>query len=177
MSVRSGPAMPAPAHLLWCVCLGLFACRPAAPEAGLPTYRPHAREMTITTVPLLVKEMTGVLGFLQPDFASGGILEGKEVYAFMPDHLTAGEGDTLRLTFYNPEDDVHSFVLDDFAVALAPQAVTHAVYVARRPGIFTFRCSVPTHLPMMQGQLVILPSRVMAAMDTAAGGSGITRNP
>lgn len=114
-------------------------------------------------MPLLVKEMRTLLPFLGPDFARGGILAGKEVYAFVPNHLTVGEGDTLRFTFYNPEDDRHGFVLPALAVSLPGQSVTRATYVAATPGIFSFFCSVPSHLPMMQGQLVVLPAGVMAA--------------
>jgi len=71
------------------------------------------------------------------------------------------ERDTLNLTFINPEDDPHSFVLEDLSVAIPAQAVTHATYVARRAGIFDFVCDIPAHLPTMRGQLVVLrPERV-----------------
>lgn len=140
------------------------ACtRGAAPAAGAPAYRPRVRELTVTTVPLLVKEQQKLFPFLAADFARGGVLDGKEVYAFSPSTLTVVVGDTVRFTFYNPEDDVHSFVLPDLAVSLPPQQITHATYVARRAGIFPFVCAVQAHLPMMRGQLVVLPA--------SAGGS------
>lgn len=122
------------------------------------TYVPRRRDITVTTVPLLVKEQAGVLPFLKEDFARGGVLDGKEVYAFSPATITAVEGDTIHFTFINPEDDLHSFVLPDLAVSLPPQKTTTAVYVAKRRGIYPFVCSVASHLPMMSGQLVVLAS-------------------
>ena len=121
-----------------------------------PVYVPRARSVTVTTVPLLVKEMQGVLPFLKRDFATGGVLEGKEVYAFSPSTITVVEGDTIHFTLINPEDDEHSFVLPDLAVPLPGQKTTTATYVAARPGIYDFTCSVPSHVPMMHGTLVVL---------------------
>ena len=72
----------------------------------------RAREIVITTVPLLTKELATTYPFLKKDFGTGGVLAGKEVYEFMPSTITVVEGDTLRLTFLNPEDDAHSFVMD-----------------------------------------------------------------
>jgi uncharacterized cupredoxin-like copper-binding protein len=72
----------------------------------------RAREIVITTVPLLTKELATTYPFPKKDFATGGVLAGKEVYEFMPSTITVVEGDTLRLTFINPEDDAHSFVMD-----------------------------------------------------------------
>jgi len=122
----------------------------------MPRYTPRAREFTITTVPLLVNELARTYPFLARDFAKGGVLEGKEVYAFEPSTITVYAGDTLQLTFVNPEDDVHSFVLPDLAVSLPGQSVTRATYVARTPGLFPFRCAIPAHLPSMVGELVVL---------------------
>lgn len=119
-------------------------------------YHPQSRNITVTTVPLLVKEEKGVLPFLEEDFARGGVLEGKEVYAFSPSTITVAEGDTIHFTFINPEDDEHSFVLPDFAVSLPGQKTTAATYVAKRAGIFQYLCAIPAHLPMMAGQLVVL---------------------
>ena len=127
------------------------------------TYTPRVRALTVTTVPLLVKEAAKVYPFLPEDFAKGGILEGKEVYGFSPSTLTVVEGDTIQFTFINPEDDLHSFVLPDLAVSLPGQRTTHATYVARRAGIYPFVCSVAGHLPMMVGQLVVLSPDAVSA--------------
>jgi plastocyanin len=136
-----------------------IACtdRQATHPNAVARLAPTTRTVTITTVPLLVKEQQNVLPFLKADFAKGGVLNGKEVYAFSPSTVTVVEGDTIHFVFINPEDDVHSFVLPDFSVALPPQKTTTATYVARHAGIYTFTCSIPTHLPMMWGQLVVLP--------------------
>jgi uncharacterized cupredoxin-like copper-binding protein len=144
--------------------LGVVALSAALAACAEPSsYTPRTREITITTVPLLVKETQSIYPFLEADFAPGGVLEGKEVYAFSPSTLTVAAGDTIHFTFVNPEDDVHSFVLPDFRVALPGQQITHATYVARRPGVYAFLCDVPSHLPMMAGQLVVLSAAAVAA--------------
>ena len=124
---------------------------------------PRSREIVITTLPLLTKEMAAVYPFLKADFAKGGILDGKEVYEFMPNTITVAEGDTLRLTFINPEDDPHSFVMQDLSVSIPGQSTTAATYIARTPGIFDFVCAIPAHLPMMRGQIVVLPRQGIAS--------------
>ncbi len=138
----------------------------------LAAYTPRTRAITITTVPLLVKEAQSVYPFLRPAFAKGGVLEGKEVYAFSPSSITVVEGDTIRFTFINPEDDPHSFVLPDFAVSLPGGKTTAATYVAHHAGIFAILCAVPAHLPMMSGQLIVLPAATMAGVD-----GGTARTP
>lgn len=147
-----------------CTLLLFAACTvsPSPPSDRRATYTPRAREVTLTTVPLLVKEQAALFPFLKTDFARGGVLEGKEVYGFVPNAVTVVAGDTIHFTFVNPEDDAHSFVLPDFAVAIAPQQITRATYVARHAGIFQFVCTVTSHLPMMNGQLVVLPAATMA---------------
>jgi plastocyanin len=122
----------------------------------------RTREIVITTVPLLTKELATTYPFLKKDFATGGILAGKEIYEFMPSTITVGEGDTLRLTFINPEDDVHSFVMEGLSVSIPAQSETHATYVAAHAGIYDFVCAIPAHLPMMRGQLVVLRQEGMA---------------
>ena len=122
----------------------------------------RARDIVITTVPLLTRELATTYPFLKQDFARRGVLDGKEVYEFMPSTITAVEGDTLRFTFINPEDDVHSFVMEGLSVALRAQTTTHATYVAKAAGIFDFVCSIPSHLPMMRGQLIVLNRKAVA---------------
>ena len=148
--------------------VAVMACAGPSRSTPAPTYRPRTRALTVTTVPLLVKEERSVFPFLEPAFAKGGVLEGKEVYAFSPSTLTVVEGDTIRLTIINPEDDVHSFVLPDFAVSLPGGKATEATYVAKRAGIFPILCAIQAHLPMMSGQLVVLPAASMAGADVVA---------
>lgn len=119
-------------------------------------YAPRRRDIAVTTVPLLVKEEAKLFPFLPPAFAKGGALDGKEVYAFSPSTITVVEGDTIHFTFINPEDDLHSFVLPDFAVTLPGNKIIDTTYVAKRAGIYPFLCSVQSHLPMMSGELVVL---------------------
>lgn len=138
------------------VILGVSFTLGCTPRADGPRYTPRRRDITITTVPLLVKEQLSLFPFLKPAFAKGGTLDGKEVYAFSPSSITVVEGDTIHFTFINPEDDVHSFVLPDFAVSLPGNKTTTATYVAKRSGIVPFVCAVQSHLPMMSGQLVVL---------------------
>jgi plastocyanin len=125
-------------------------------------YMPRTRTVTITTVPMLVREQQHLFPFLTKDFAKGGVLDGKEVYAFSPSTVTVVEGDTIHFVFINPEDDVHSFVLPDFAVSLPAQHTTEATYVAKNAGIYPFTCAIQSHLPMMWGQLVVLSGESMA---------------
>jgi plastocyanin len=148
---RPGPIVPLAA--LVCVAGCAVASRPVV-------YTPQERHFVVTAVPLLTKEMVSIYPFLEEDFARGGVLEGKEVYAFVPSTLTAVEGDTIHFTFVNPEDDEHNFVLPGLAVELPGKSITRADWRADRAGIFTFACTVPAHMPEMYGQLVVLPATV-----------------
>jgi plastocyanin len=143
----------------------------AQQHQAVPTaqYQPQRRDITVTMVPLLVKEAQAIYPFLKPDFAKGGVLAGKEVYAFSPSTVTVIEGDTIVFTFVNPEDDSHSFILPDFAIALPGQKTTTGIYVARRAGVYPITCNVPSHTPMMSGQLVVLaPGAVATVQPTTA---------
>ena len=142
--------------MLLAACVLLTAGCAARPVGSGSGYVPRARAVTLTTVPLLVKEGQTLYPFLKPDFAAAGVLEGKEVYAFSPATVTVVQGDTIHFTFINPEDDAHSFVLPDFAVSLPGQRTTRATYIARRAGVYAFTCAIASHLPMMWGQLVVL---------------------
>ena len=90
--------------------LGAAGCAQSRPPAA---YTPQVRELTLTTVPLLTKELQKIYPFLRQDFAPGGVLQGKEVYGFSPSTLVVVEGDTIHFTLVNPEDDEHSFSLPD----------------------------------------------------------------
>jgi plastocyanin len=146
-------------------------------------YAPVTRTITVTTVPLLVDEEQAVLPFLKKDFAKGGVLQGKEVYGFSPSTVTVVQGDTIHFNLINPEDDEHwfylpdcsgesgeSFVLPDCAVRLTPETETHAIYIARHAGIYPFMCIIMKHVPMMNGQIVVLsPAAVTGHTPTAEG--------
>ena len=139
------------------------ACAGSPSPSATGRYQPRTREVTITAVPLLTKELRRVYPFLVRDFAPGGVLAGGEVYAFEPGSITAVEGDTLALTLVNPEDDAHSFLLPGLAVGMPPQSTVTARYVAAHAGIYRYDCSVPAHLPFMYGTLVVLPAADFAA--------------
>ncbi len=141
----------------------LLAASCAAPASRAAAYRPRLRDVTITAVPLLTREMQRIYPFLARDFAPGGVLDGKEVYAFEPSAVTVVEGDTLALTLVNPEDDPHSFVLPDLEVGMPPQSTVTARYVAARAGVYRYTCSIPAHLPFMYGTLVVLPAAPFGA--------------
>ena len=144
------------------------ACASPPPSMPASSYQPRTRELTVTTVPLLVKEEAKLFPFLAPAFAKGGVLEDKEVYAFSPSTLTVVEGDTIHFTIFNPEDDMHSFVLPDLAVPLPGGKATTATYVAKHAGIYPILCAVRTHLPMMSGQLVVLAPSAVATPTSGA---------
>lgn len=113
-------------------------------------------------------EQEGELPFLRKAFGKGGVLGGHEVYSFMPSTIAAVEGDTLRLTLINPEDDDHTLVLPGLALALPGERTTHAVYVAKEAGVYPITCNLPAHRPMMWGQLVVL-SPLAVGRSPAAG--------
>jgi hypothetical protein len=146
-----------------CLCFALLLGGCVGHAGAGSHYHPQAREITITTVPLLVHEQAKEFPFLAADFARGGVLEGQEVYAFVPSTITAVEGDTLHLTVINPEDDLHSLVLPGLALTLQGQRTVKATYIVPRPGIYAFECNIPSHLPMMAGQLVVLSAEAVEA--------------
>jgi uncharacterized cupredoxin-like copper-binding protein len=115
--------------------------------------------------------MVSTYSFLREDFAQGGVLEGKELYAFVPSTLTVVEGDTVRFTLVNPEDDEHNFILPGLTLELPGQTVTEGTWRAEHAGIFSFVCTIPAHMPEMYGQVVVLPAAVGAGFtdSTAVG--------
>jgi len=139
----------------------LAACAPQGVPPRLP--RPTHRDITLTTVPVLVKEMRRTLPFLADAFGPTGALHEKELYGFMPSQVTVMAGDTIHFTFINPEDDVHAFVLPDLAVSLPGNSTTRATYIALRAGVFAFTCAIQSHLPMMAGQLIVLAPAALAS--------------
>ena len=141
--------------------LALAACAACQSNEAEPRYQPRTRDVVITSVPVLVKEQQRELPFLARDFAKGGVLDGKEVYAFQPSTVTVVRGDTLRFTFVNPEDDAHDFVLDSLRVPIPGQASVHATWVATEPGIHPFVCDIPSHAPFMSGEVVVLTPRAV----------------
>jgi uncharacterized cupredoxin-like copper-binding protein len=139
-----------------------------ANQASPSPYAPQERHFVVTTVPLLTKEMASTYSFLREDFARGGVLEGKEIYAFVPSTLTVVEGDTVRFTLVNPEDDEHNFVLPGLALELPGQSITEGTWRAERAGIFSFVCTIPAHMPEMYGQIVVLPKAIGAHFTDSA---------
>lgn len=120
----------------------------------------QTRNFTVAAVPLLVHEQTGIYGFLQPAFAPGGVLDGKEVYGWNPSHLVVQKGDRVHVAIVNPTGDPHTFTAPDLSVnAFIDAGQTNSIsFVANRTGAFTFMCTVSEHAPYMNGQVVVLPA-------------------
>ncbi len=124
-----------------------------------PPYAPVTRNFVITSVPLVVKEMTSMYDTLKPELGKGGILADKEVYGFYPNSFTVYQGDTVNLTLVNPQDDPHTFTLPTFGVNVEMKAGTVAKgsFVASKVGAYTFTCAEAEHSPYMWGQVIVLP--------------------
>jgi plastocyanin len=126
-----------------------------------PVYTPQVRSFTVTMVPLQVHEMQAIEPFLKKAFAPGGVLYGKEVYAMSPSTIVVYQGDTVRLTIVNPEDDAHTISFPDQGVTVTVKGESTATttFVAKAPGAHTYLCTIPEHFPFMWGQIVVLPAR------------------
>jgi plastocyanin len=134
--------------------------RPADRAAAALAYQPQTRTMPLVMVPVLTHEFAGFLGYLKADFAPGGLLAGKEVFAFSPSHLAAYAGDTVEITCANPADDPHTLTFPDLgqAVTCPGGQAAGLTLTDLRPGIYRFLCTVEEHKPFMWGQLVVLPA-------------------
>jgi plastocyanin len=137
-----------------------LAAAGGGPVAAAPASRPQTRAVPLVMVPVLTHEFAGFLGYLGKDFAAGGLLAGKEVFAFSPSHLAAYAGDTLAITCYNPADDPHTLTFPDLqqSVDVPGGQAGRLTLPDLRPGIYRFHCTVAEHEPFMWGQLVVLPA-------------------
>ena len=75
--------------------------------------------------------------------------------------LVAKKGDKVKVNFYNVDDvqtEKHSFTIDDpykVNIDLGFGQNGNATFTANQTGVFTYYCKY--HLPVMTGQLVVLP--------------------
>lgn len=80
--------------------------------------------------------------------------------AFSLKTIVVEKGDKVTVNFYNVDDvqtEKHSFTIDDYGVNidLAFGENGNATFTADQTGVFTYYCQY--HLPVMTGQLVVLP--------------------
>jgi len=138
---------------------GVFAAADTAtPAAAASGAKPQTRDLYVAMIPVLVHEMSSFLPYLTEDFAKGGLLEGKEVYAFMPSTITAYAGDSMSLHIYNPADDPHTFTVVELSQSVTvPGKSVDAMVLKEIPaGIYTLMCAETEHMPFMWGQIVLL---------------------
>lgn len=75
--------------------------------------------------------------------------------------IVANKGDKVNVNFYNVDDvqtEIHSFTIDDpykVNIDLGFGQNGNATFTANQTGVFTYYCKY--HLPVMTGQLVVLP--------------------
>jgi cupredoxin-like protein len=134
---------------------------PMSMAAVTPTASPggQGRHLIVSMVPVLTHEFQTFLPYLKGAFATGGMLDGKELFAFLPAHVAAYAGESLTFDIYNPADDPHTMTFlsldktidvpghDKATLALGPLAA----------GIYDFACLEEEHVPFMWGQLTVLP--------------------
>ena len=145
--------------------MGLGACTSSKANttptsaAATAAYKPQTRNFTVTIVPLLVHEETGLYDYLNADFAKHGVLHDKEVWGFYPSSIVVFQGDRVNITVYNPGDDPHTFTMTDLGKNrdLAARSVSKLSFTAKQVGAFGFACDIPEHDPFMNGELVVLP--------------------
>ena len=81
--------------------------------------------------------------------------------SFSMNSIVVNKGDKVNVNFYNVDDvktEKHSFTIDDpykVDIDLAFGEEGNATFTADQSGVFTFYCAY--HLPVMKGQLVVLP--------------------
>jgi heme/copper-type cytochrome/quinol oxidase subunit 2 len=100
-------------------------------------------------------------------------------FAFTPGRIDVAQGDRVTLVLRST-DVVHGLHLEGYAVELVsdPGRPESATFVADRPGIFRYRCSIPCgplH-PFMTGRLRVGPSPLplaLLAVVTAAVTGGL----
>jgi hypothetical protein len=81
-----------------------------------------------------------------------------ETYRWLPGEITVVEGDEVTLEILGVNGASHPTVLEgyDLAFDVKRGQLTKVTFVADKPGIFRFVCSV--HAPSMTGTLVVLPA-------------------
>jgi plastocyanin len=81
--------------------------------------------------------------------------------SFSMNTIVVNKDDKVNVNFYNVDDvqtEKHSFTIDDpyeVKIDLAFDQNGNATFTADQTGVFTFYCAY--HLPVMTGQLVVLP--------------------
>lgn len=139
--------------------LAAFGSARAASPATPVAYQPQKRTLVISMVPVLTHEFSSFLPYLAADFAKGGMLAGKEIFAFLPAHVSAYAGDSVDFQIYNPADDAHTLTvieLQQSVDALGHHTATLSLQNLKQ-GIYTLACLEPEHEPFMWGQLTVLP--------------------
>lgn len=133
----------------------------AAPASQVGTPGPggaQTRDIYIAMVPLLVHEDASLYPYVGKAFAKGGVLDGKEVYAFMPPTTVCFAGDTLNVHLINPADDPHTFTVMELSksVQVSGSSTGSITLDALPAGIYTVMCAEAEHEPWMWGQIIAL---------------------
>ena len=140
---------------------GASGTPPMSMTAVTPTAAPsgQGRHLVITMVPVLTHEFQTFLPYLTKAFAKGGLLDGKEVFCFLPGHVSAYGGEAITFDIYNPADDPHTmtFLSLGKTVDVPGAGKASLTLPALNAGIYDFACLEAEHEPFMWGQLTVLP--------------------
>jgi heme/copper-type cytochrome/quinol oxidase subunit 2 len=128
-----------------------------------------ARTVALSVVPLAIAGQFLAVPRTAP--ARGGeavtVVIEAGAFAFSPARLAVAEGDSVTLVLRST-DYVHGLHLEGYDVELTadPGRPASRTFVADRPGVFRFRCSVPCgplH-PFMAGRLRVGPGPLLYAL-------------
>lgn len=140
---------------------GASGTPPMSMTAVTPTASPsgQGRTLVISMVPVLTHEFQTFLPYLKNAFTKGGLLDGKELFAFLPAHVSAYAGEPLTFEIYNPADDPHTmtFISLQQTVDVPGHAKATLTLPPLKAGIYDFACLELEHEPFMWGQLTVLP--------------------
>lgn len=97
-------------------------------------------------------------GYVRKAPDAGGRWE-VSAYQWNPGTIVATEGERLTLEIIGINGDIHPSYIEGHAADFVVKRgeVTRVTFTASKPGIYPIVCR--THLPSMQGHLVVLPRR------------------
>jgi nitrous oxide reductase len=176
MEILMKPIMMGMFTLLMALIMGLSLLTVTGPKLATQIYAQNENETSAKAEMKNMSNVTGSSGKIPPMSTPGE----KTIYIFTSEienvaedklkiagdyyslaTIVANKGDKVTVHFYNVDDvktERHSFTIGDpykVDIDLGYAESGNATFTAAQSGVFTYYCKY--HLPVMTGQLVVLP--------------------